>query len=221
MNIKSNIQLLSEAAAADLKLNTEAIVGYDAVREAYSAIPEAPEPVVTEASDVLITKTANDEYYVEMLNLAPFMMDTGITDISEALDLVAAANGLQPRQVGLCIESQARVDAVLEAARKKSKETKDPKPLKKAVEKIDKNNAVAAKLMKKGYKVVKKGAAKVCPHCGKLSGKCKCEFAPVEEACGGKNKPKVKTEEAKDSNKKSDDRPANHIPAGTRAAAIL
>lgn len=178
MNIKSNIQLLSEAAKADTNLYMETNLTYDQVREAYSMIPEAEEPMVTEAADVIINKTLNGDFYVEMTNLASFMMDSGITDISEALDIVAAANNLYPRQVGLCVESQSRVDSVLEAAKKKAKAKRDPSIMKAAADKINKNNAVIAKLMGKGYKVIKKSvSSKVCPKCGKVKGKCKCELA--------------------------------------------
>lgn len=178
MNLKSNLQLLAEAAALDTKMNTKNTLALESVREAYSKIPESPEMVVTEAKDVVITETFENEYFVEMTNLAPFMMDSGINNIAEALDIVAVANGLEPKALGLCIESQASVDAMLEAAKKKSKETKSDKPLKVAMGKIDKSNKVAATLMKKGYKVVKKSnASKVCPKCGKANCKCECNLS--------------------------------------------
>lgn len=177
MNIKSNLQLLAEAAATDMKIHSKNTYALDSVREAYSKIPESPEMIVTEAENVLITETFENEYYVDMANLAPFMMDSGITNIGEALDMVAAANGLEPKALGLCIESQANVDAMLEAAKKKSEETKSDKPLKAAMAKVDKNNKAAATLMKKGYKVVKKSnSSKVCPKCGKANCKCECDL---------------------------------------------
>jgi len=177
MNIKSNLQLLSEAASSDVQLRTDLNSAFQTVKEAFHAIPECEEDCVTEAENVLVNRMSNGEYYVEMTCLAPFMLDSGIKDIGEALDMVAQANGLQPREVGLCIESESRVDQVLEAAEKTSKEKKDPKILKKAVDKVNKNNAVAAKLLSKGYKVVKKKAgSKVCPNCGKACGKCECSF---------------------------------------------
>ena len=183
MDLKSNLQLLAEAAAGDIQVRTEANQTFEMIREAYSRIPEAPEIVVTEASDVVITETFENEYYVEMVNLAPFMLDSGIRDIAEALDMVAAANGIAPKQLGLCIESQTTIDAYLEAARKKTKQTGDPKHLKKAAAKVDKNNKIAANLMKKGYKVVrKKSVSKVCPKCGKAVGKCKCEGVILGES---------------------------------------
>ena len=178
MNIKSNLLLLAEAATADMKIHTKNTYALDSVREAYAKIPESPEMVVTEAADVVITETAENEFFVEMSNLAPFMMDSGITNIAEALDMVAAANGLEPKALGLCIESQVSVDAMLEAAKKKSEATKSDKPLKSAMAKVDKNNKAAASLMKKGYKVVKKSnSSKVCPKCGKANCKCECDMS--------------------------------------------
>ena len=178
MNIKSSLQIISEMAAADSSLNIETNYTYDTVRETYNLIPEADEPMVTEAADVIINRTRNGEYFVEMNNLVSFMFDSGIKEISEALDLVAVSNGLRPRQVGLCIESQQRIDSVLEAAKKQSKAKNDPRIMKRAADKVNKNNAVAAKLLNKGYKVVKKNKRSVvCPKCGKVAGKCKCEFA--------------------------------------------
>jgi len=175
MNIKTNIQLLSEAAAIDNELKTDANYTLDTVKEAYKVIPEVPEAIVTEAADVVVTQLSNGDYYCEMVNLAPFMIDAGINNIAEALDLVASAYNLPEKSVGLVIESQERIDSMLEAARKSSQEKKNPKIMKKAADKVNKNNAVAAKLMKQGYKVAKKNASsKVCPKCGKVSTKCKC-----------------------------------------------
>lgn len=183
MDIKSNLQLLSEAAEFDLREINESGINIETVRETYETIPEADEPIVTESTDVIITNTRDGEYYVEMANLAPFMFDSGIMNIAEALDVVAEANGLPKKSVGLIIESQEAVDAYLEAAKKKSKATKDPKYVKKAVEKVNKSNAAASKLMKNGYKVKKKGLnSKVCPSCGKVAEKCMCELAVIEAA---------------------------------------
>lgn len=174
MDIKSNLQLLSEAAAIDTKINTKAAMRYDVVREAYKAIPEATEAMVTEASDVIVTATSDGNYYVEMVNLAPFMLDSGIKSVAIALDKVAESYGLPDRSVGLVVESQSFVDYTLESARAKAESTGNTKILENALSKVNKNNAIIAKLMSEGYEVVKKtDDAKVCPDCGKA--KCKCE----------------------------------------------
>lgn len=177
MNLKSNLQLIAEAAAVDNSLNIQANYDYDIVKETYSIIPEINESIVTEATDVVVTKTSTNDYFVEMVNLAPFMVDSGINNIAEALDVITAAYNLPPKSIGLVIESQARIDSILEAARKKAKDKKDPKILKRAIDKVNKNNAVAKKLMDNGYKVVKKNSSsKVCPKCGKVAGKCECQL---------------------------------------------
>ena len=176
MDFKSNIGLLAEAAINSMKINTQQDLDINTVIESYSVIPDTEEMVVTEASDVVITKTMNGDYYVELANLAPFMKDSGITDIAEAMSLVAESNDLLLSDLTLCIESQAEVDSFLEAAKKKSKKTGDSKYIKNAVKKVDMNNKAAAKLMKSGIKVAKKrSSSKVCPKCGKVASKCKCE----------------------------------------------
>ena len=176
MDIKSNLQLLSEAAAYDTAINTKASVRLDTVREAYNAIPEMPSDMVTEASDVVISAAPDGNYYVEMTNLAPFMLDSGIKSIAKALDLVAEANFLPEKSVGLVVESQAYIESTLKLARIKADSTGNPKILESALNKVNKNNAVVAKLLSEGYKVAKKNNdAKVCPDCGKAKGKCTCE----------------------------------------------
>ena len=176
MDIKSNLQLLSEAAAIDTKINTKAAMRYDVVREAYKAIPEATEAMVTEASDVIVTATSDGNYYVEMVNLAPFMLDSGIKSVATALDKVAESYGLPDRSVGLVVESQSFVDYTLESARAKAESTGNTKILENALSKVNKNNAIIAKLMSEGYEVVKKtDNAKVCPDCGKAKCKCDCD----------------------------------------------
>ena len=191
MTFKNNLTLLSEAATIDLKMDTEEALRFDTVREAYDAIPEMNEDVVTEASDVVVLNTRDGEYYVEFVNLAPFMKDSGITDIAEALDLVASANGLNSRDVGLVIESQYDVDAYLEAAKKKSNDTRNSKTVKNAMNKVSKSTSTSKALMDKGYKVKKKSKnSKVCPKCGKAVSKCKCECGDMSSGAASPSVPK-------------------------------
>lgn len=192
MDIKTNLQLLSEAAAYDTTINTKASVRLDTVREAYNAIPEMPCDMVTEAADVVVNAAPDGNYYVEMTNLAPFMLDSGIKSISKALDLVAEANILPDKSVGLVIESQAYIESTLNSARAKADATGNYKILEAAISKVNKNNAIVAKLLSEGYKVAKKNDnAKVCPDCGKSKDKCTCE------GCDGANcDPSTKNEAA-------------------------
>ncbi len=184
MDIKSNLTILAEAAASDIKANSSASLKLDTVKEAYGAIPTINEPAVTEAADVIVNDT-RDGYYVEMVNLAPFMMDSGIKSISKALDIVAEANGLEPKTIGLVVDSQANIEATLEAAQKRAKETGNYKLVENAISKVNKNNVLIKRLLSEGYKVAKKSEdSKVCPKCGKA--KCKCECGGSCSGCGDK-----------------------------------
>ena len=196
MDIKSNLQILSEAAAVDLKNSTAGVLKADAVKEAYSNIEECIEPTVTEAADVVVTQTGDNRYYTEMTALAPFMMDAGIKSIAKALDMVAEANGLEPKEVGLVVDSQAYIESTIDNATAKAKSTGNYKILENAVAKVHKNNQIIAKLLSEGYKVAKKNSeSKVCPKCGKAESKCECgggncggnsKAVIAEKGCGGK-----------------------------------
>ena len=184
MDIKNNLSLLAEAASTDMKMNTAANVKLDTVKEAYAAIPTISEPAVTEAADVIVNGT-KDGYFVEMVNLAPFMMDAGIKDIGKALNLVAEANGLESKSVGLVVESQSSVEKILASANERAKKTGNYKLIENAVSKVNKNNAIIHRLLTEGYKVAKKSDdSKVCPKCGKV--KCKCECGDGSCSTGNK-----------------------------------
>ena len=175
MDIKTNMALLAEAAAIDANLNIVNEANVDAVRESYNSIPECVGITVTEAADVVVTPVAGD-YFVEMTNLAPFLLDSGIRSVSKALDMVAEANGLEPKSVGLIIDSQDTVSRMLYESTAKAKRTGNDKIRENAISKVSKNIAIAKRLMSEGYKVAKKRSdAKVCDKCGKAKGKCECD----------------------------------------------
>ena len=177
MDIKTNMALLAEAAAIDANLNIVNEANVDAVRESYNSIPECVGITVTEAADVVVTPVAGD-YFVEMTNLAPFLLDSGIRSVSKALDMVAEANGLEPKSVGLIIDSQDTVSRMLYESTAKAKRTGNDKIRENAISKVSKNIAIAKRLMSEGYKVAKKRSdAKVCSKCGKAKGKCECDGA--------------------------------------------
>ena len=177
MDIKTNMALLAEAAAIDANLNIVNEANVDAVRESYNSIPECVGITVTEAADVVVTPVAGD-YFVEMTNLAPFLLDSGIRSVSKALDMVAEANGLEPKSVGLIIDSQDTVSRMLYESTAKAKRTGNDKIRENAISKVSKNIAIAKRLMSEGYKVAKKRSdAKVCDKCGKAKGKCECDGA--------------------------------------------
>ena len=177
MDIKTNMALLAEAAAIDANLNIVNEANVDAVRESYNSIPECVGITVTEAADVVITPVAGD-YFVEMTNLAPFLLDSGIRSVSKALDMVAEANGLEPKSVGLIIDSQDTVSRMLYESTARARKTGNDKIRENAISKVSKNIAIAKRLMSEGYKVAKKRSdAKVCDKCGKAKGKCECDGA--------------------------------------------
>lgn len=176
MDIKSNLTLLSEAASADTSIDTRVSADRNAIVEAYAAIPTCHESIVTTAADVVVTETANREYFVEMSNLAPFMMDSGIRSISAALNFVAEANGLMPGDVGLIVESHQAVHDTLEAAAKRANANNNPRILESALAKVARNVAVVRKLVEAGYDVKAKSKdSKVCPNCGKATCNCECD----------------------------------------------
>lgn len=177
MDIKTNMALLAEAAAIDANLNIVNEANVDAVRESYNSIPECVGITVTEAADVVVTPVAGD-YFVEMTNLAPFLLDSGIRSVSKALDMVAEANGLEPKSVGLIIDSQDTVSRMLYESTAKARKTGNDKIRENAISKVNKNIAIAKRLMSEGYKVAKKRSdAKVCDKCGKAKSKCECDGA--------------------------------------------
>ena len=177
MDIKSNFAILTEMASIDNSINTRSKVELDAVKEAYETIPTAESYVVTEAADVIVNNI-NGSYYVEMVNLSPFMQDAGLTSIAKALDLVAEANNMEPKSIGLVVESQGMINAILANADAKSKSTGNHKIRENAITKVQKDVAIVNKLLNEGYKVAKKGdkdkGNKVCKNCGKAECKCEC-----------------------------------------------
>jgi hypothetical protein len=92
--------------------------------------------------------------------------------------MVAEANGLEPKSVGLIIDSQDTVSRMLYESTAKAKRTGNDKIRENAISKVNKNIAIAKRLMSEGYKVAKKRSdAKVCDKCGKAKGKCECDGA--------------------------------------------
>ena len=185
MNIKSNVMLLAEMAEIDNQIKHEAEVDVNTVMEAYNAVPECVGETVTEAADVVVTPVG-DDYYVEMTNLAPFMLDSGIKSVAKSLDMVAEANGLEPKSVGLVVESKSAVDTMLNNAKIRANKMGNKKILENAITKVEKNNNIIKNLMNEGYKVcAKREGCKVCPKCGKSESKCECGDA---NCAGGDSK---------------------------------
>lgn len=173
MDIKSNIRLLSEMAESDVKVGSKIRSERASIVSEYANIPESEDFICTEASDVVVHQT-EDGFYVEMVNLAPFMMDAGLKKIGEALDLVAEANGINHREVGLVVDSHYSVGKMLESAEERANRNNNPRILESALARLKKDNDIISHLFAEGYRVrAKNKKSKVCPKCGKA--KCRCE----------------------------------------------
>lgn len=151
MFIHDTYSLLAEAAAMDLSANTEGVLTESEIDTRMKNIDEVSEDIIYTAE--MVTVIAVDESYLTDINaLMPFMKTNGLKSVGEALDMVAEANGMPPKSIGLLVESDAYVDALLEkACAKKTKEGKN-----KILDKIKKATDLSDKLKKKGYTVKKK-----------------------------------------------------------------
>ena len=165
MFFKDTVTLLSEAAALDIKADTEAKMNRDEIAMACKEMAEVS--TFNTAESVLVYDTGVG-YYTEMSHLSGFMKDNDIKSVSEALDLVAEANGLEPKEVGLVIESN-EILSLLE----KAENAKTDKAKAAATNKANKAIKVVKSLEKKGYKVAKKSEPK-CSNCGKKKSECEC-----------------------------------------------
>lgn len=165
MFIHDTYSLLAEAAAMDLSANTEGVLTESEIDTRMKNIDEVSEDIIYTAE--MVTVIAVDESYLTDINaLMPFMKTNGLKSVGEALDMVAEANGMPPKSIGLLVESDAYVDALLEkACAKKTKEGKN-----KILDKIKKATDLSDKLKKKGYTVKKKKSldedcCKECDNC--------------------------------------------------------
>ena len=152
--IKDSFSILAECAAFDLP-DTKRIVRESHVRSAYDSIEEASEECYASPEIIPVIQIEN-EYFTEANFLAPFMRDSGIKSISEALDAVAEANNLGPKTVGLLIESECAVSNMIEkACEKENSKIKDA-----VLDKVDKATNLAKTLKNKGYPVKRKKNSK-------------------------------------------------------------
>ena len=152
MFIKDPYSLLVEAAENDLSVNTSMALTESQVNSIMESFDEVSEDVVYTAEMVSVIKVG-DDYLTEMNALYPYMKSNGITSVAEALNNVAAVNGLQEKAVGLLIESDERTSEMLAEACKKGSKAKE-----KALDKIKKATKIPAKLKKEGFPVKKKKA---------------------------------------------------------------
>ena len=152
--IKDSFSILAECAAIDLP-DTQRVVKESEIREGYNNIEEAAGNYSITAEMVPVVQIEN-EYYTEAQLLAPFMRDSGIKNIAEALDAVAEANKLEPKSVGLLIESGNTVSNMIEkACKKESSKIKDA-----VMDKVGKATDLAKDLKEKGFNVKRKANKK-------------------------------------------------------------
>ena len=147
--IKDSFSILAECAAIDLP-DTQRIVRESEVRSDYENIEEAEGAYTVRAEMVPVVKIG-ENYYTEAQFMAPFMRDTNIRSMAEALDAIAEANNLPEKSVGLLIESECAVSAMIEKACQKGTKAKDT-----LMDKIGKASDLAKDLKSKGFPVKRK-----------------------------------------------------------------
>lgn len=148
--IKDTFSILAECAAIDLP-DTRRVVRESEVRSEYTDIEEAEGFYAATAEMVPVVKIG-ESYYTEAQFMAPFMRDAGIRSMAEALDIIAEANKLPEKSVGLLIESEYAVTGMIEkACQKESGKAKDV-----IMDKIGKASDLAKDLKSKGYPVKRK-----------------------------------------------------------------
>lgn len=179
MFIKDPYSLLAEAASMDLSVNTSVALTESQVNTIMESFDEVSEDVVYTAEMVSVVKVGGD-YLVEMNALYPYMKSNNITSVAEALNNVAAVNGLQEKAVGLLIESDDRTAEMIQEACKKGGKAKE-----KALDKIKKATKIPAKLKKEGFPVKKKKSKtakdEACAKEGCTKEGCKSEGCKKEE----------------------------------------
>ena len=175
MFIKDPYSLLAEAASMDLSVNTSVALTESQVNTIMESFDEVSEDVVYTAEMVSVVKVGGD-YLVEMNALYPYMKSNNITSVAEALNNVAAVNGLQEKAVGLLIESDDRTAEMIQEACKKGSKAKE-----KALDKIKKATKIPAKLKKEGFPVKKKKGKESAKDEACAKEGCKSEGCKKEE----------------------------------------
>ena len=175
MFIKDPYSLLAEAAELDLSINTAAALTESQVNTIMESFDEVDEDVVYTAEMVSVIKVG-DDYLTEMNTLYPYMKSNNITSVAEALNNVAAVNGLQEKAVGLLIESDDRTAEMIQEACKKGGKAKE-----KALDKNKKATKIPAKLKKEGFPVKKKKGKESAKDEACAKEGCKSEGCKKEE----------------------------------------
>lgn len=154
MFLKDPYSMLAEAADMDLSISTSTALTESQINTVMESFDEVDEDVVYTAEMVSVIKVG-DDYLTEMNSIYPYMQSNGITSVAEALNDVARINGLQEKSVGLLIDSDDKIESMMEAAKKKGGKAKEG-----ALDKIKKATKIPAKLKKEGFPVKKKKSCK-------------------------------------------------------------
>jgi hypothetical protein len=161
MKIDNPFNLLMEAAESDINIDTQGSLTESAILNRYRNIDECSKHLII-APEAVPVFSVDECYLVEMNAIAGYMKSTGITSVSEALDIICSANKLDPYSVGLLVESDDEINGMLEKANAKgSKKAKNS-----VLEKIKKSTDISDKLKKKGYPVKKKKCGSPKDECG-------------------------------------------------------
>ena len=152
--IKDSYSLLAEAASVELGVSTESHIKESEIKSRIRSLDEASEEIIYGPESVAVVMV-DESYMTDIDQLHPFMKSNGITSIAEALEQVAEAHGLPSRSVGLLVESEDAMYAMMEAAKKKDKKKRIN-----ILGKLDKGSSLAEKLKKSGFPVKKKKSTK-------------------------------------------------------------
>lgn len=182
MKIDNPFNLLLEAAQGDIGADTESTLKENEIVARFDSIEECTHKICIDPAAVPVFQD-NNNYVVEMNAIAGYMKSNDIKNIEEALDNVAIANDLGLGSVGLLVESNDEVAAMLEKAN-----TKGSKAKSQVLDKIKKSTDVVDKLKKKGYPVLKKKSESGCPVVELITKGGSPIKMPKDEGCCGKCK---------------------------------
>lgn len=155
MFTNSQFNILAEAASMDLAADTRTTLSEADIKATMESFEEISEDIKVTAEMVKVI-AVNNEFFTEANDIVPFMKSNNIKSMAEALNIVAEANGLNEREVGLLIESDDYINAMLEKADAKVEKTGDKKAKTAVLNKIKKATELPKKLKDQGFPVKKK-----------------------------------------------------------------
>jgi hypothetical protein len=155
MNNYKPINVMIEAASADLSLNTQRVLTEGDMLEKYRSL-ETFDYGINEKAIPIYQDESDGGYFVELANVYPYMEYNDIDTVYEALNNIAYAHGLEQNQIGLLVESEGCVNCMINSAIKQSKKSGNDKVRDSADKKVGKVTKLIDDLLDKGVKVKKK-----------------------------------------------------------------